>query len=389
MTTRDESLRRLIEEISSVLELRPLLTSIVGRAAELLGADDGAIGLYDEAAGRFRMEALYRLPESELGRTFGPGEGLAGRVLESGRPVVLERYGDLPGITLPERAENTVMGLPIHWRGALVGFFGLGARPPRRFSDADVDLLALFARHAAIAIENARRHAREQEIAVLHERQRLARELHDSITQLLASATMIAESVAPAFRRDPEEGERRLARLVELNRRALAEMRSLLRELRPDVPPPRMPYATDELPAPALRDLAERGLVEALRRHLDVVAAHGVTVALEVERYRPQAAAVEEVLLSIANEAVHNAIKHAGAASIRVQIESGPTAVQLAVVDDGRGLPEHRRAGGHGLAIMAERAAAAGGIFDVGVAPGGGTRVIAILPVAAAHEVEA
>lgn len=385
---RDETLRRLIEEISSELELRPLLTSIVHRAAELLGADDGAIGLFDEDAGGFRMEAVHHLPASELGRTFGPGDGLAGRVLESGEPVVVERYADLPGITLPELAENSVMGLPIHWRGRLVGFFGIGARPPRRFSADDVDLLALFARHAAIAIDNARRHAREQELAVLRERQRLARDLHDSITQLLVSATLIAESITPAFHRDPREGERRLARLVELNHQALAEMRALLRELRPDIRP-RLPFATDELPPTALRELDQLGLVEALRRHLEVVGAHGVAVELDTQRYRPQAGAVEEALLRIADEAVHNAVKHAGARRIRVGLESGPTAVQLEVLDDGCGLPESRRGSGHGLAIMAERAAAAGGLLDVGAEPGGGTRVVATLPVEQLARVDA
>src|SRR4051794_36063883 len=124
-----ETLCQVVEEISSELELRPLLTRIVAHACELLGADDGSIGLYDPARKTIRMEAIYHMPLREQGAELPANVGLAGRVLASGEPVLLDRYGDLPDVPLPELAENAVIGVPIRSHGHLVGFFGIGAKP--------------------------------------------------------------------------------------------------------------------------------------------------------------------------------------------------------------------------------------------------------------------
>jgi GAF domain-containing protein len=156
-----DSLREIIESIGAELDLHSLLTRIVRLACELLDAEDGAIGLYDEARGVIRTEAIFRMPEEELGSEMPPGVGLAGLVLLARAPVVLERYAMVPHPMRTELPENAVVGLPLFWRDRLVGVFGLGARPPRRFGPQDVETLALFGRHATIAIENARRHARE------------------------------------------------------------------------------------------------------------------------------------------------------------------------------------------------------------------------------------
>jgi signal transduction histidine kinase/putative methionine-R-sulfoxide reductase with GAF domain len=159
-----ESLRAVIEDISGELLLRPLLTRIVRHACDLIGADNGTIGLYDGERDVIRTEAAYRMPPSELGAEMQRGMGLAGKVLATGEPVVLGRYGDIDNPTQPDLAENAVVGVPIHWHNELIGFFGIGTAPgdKRRFSPADVEMLSLFARHAAIAITNARRYEFEQ-----------------------------------------------------------------------------------------------------------------------------------------------------------------------------------------------------------------------------------
>jgi signal transduction histidine kinase/putative methionine-R-sulfoxide reductase with GAF domain len=159
---QQEVLREFIESISSELELRPLLTRIVHHACELLAADYGTIGLVDESRNVVRTEATYRMPPDEMGAEMAPGVGLAGMVLETQRPVVHDRYGDVQLPTQPDLAEHSVVGMPIFWHNRMIGFFGIGGEPPRRFSGRDVDTLALFARHAAVAIENARRYEREQ-----------------------------------------------------------------------------------------------------------------------------------------------------------------------------------------------------------------------------------
>ncbi len=155
---RAESLSRVIEAISGELELRPLLSRVVASAVELLGAGYGSIGLVGEGRDGpiVRIEAAHNMPPRELGAVIAPGEGLAGRVLLEQRPVRVGRYGDLERPPLPELAEHAVIGLPVWWGGRMIGFFGIGAEPPRVFTEQDEEDLALFARHAAIAIENSR-----------------------------------------------------------------------------------------------------------------------------------------------------------------------------------------------------------------------------------------
>jgi two-component system, NarL family, sensor kinase len=152
---------RVVEDISAELALQPLLTRIVAGACELIGADDGTIGLYEAEHDWIRTVAVYRMPARELGATMPRGCGLAGHVLASGSTAVL-RYGDLDSLTLPELADNQVIGIPIRWGGQLIGFFGIGAAPPRRFLPHDIEVLELFARHAAIAITNAQRYQQER-----------------------------------------------------------------------------------------------------------------------------------------------------------------------------------------------------------------------------------
>ncbi len=158
-----EPFNTILEEIASELELRPLLTSIITRACELLGADGGSIGLYVPRRHTVQVEAIHQLPLTELGMEFEPGEGLIGKVLATGRPVIVDRYGELQRISLPEMRDYTVIGVPIPGPGGgLLGVFGIGAPPPRKFGASDLDTLRLFARHAAIAIQNAMRYEREK-----------------------------------------------------------------------------------------------------------------------------------------------------------------------------------------------------------------------------------
>lgn len=679
-----ESLLAVIESISGEPDLRPLLTQIVRSACELIGAERGTICLLDPERRVVQVEAAHGMPPAEVGREFAPGLGLVGQVLRRGQPVVLDRYGDLERPTLPALAEDAVLGLPILWRGRLIGVFGVGAGPPRRFSERDVDRLTLFARHAAIAIENTRllhagqrraariftinqigrlvagnlgldqllttateaiyehfRYARvqlflvdpddpaalalrawrdidghaipsdyrqrigdgivgeaaqarrtilvedvaadpryipipgsdrtqaelavpivadntllgvlnieserpindediegmaivadqlggaiqnahlfarvkaalaemqmlyetssriataadvdevigaylaqvaaqgryacsvalydmdesgdwstvvvrgqwtphgglrlplrerfprardgldaaldvgqtvtiadvrtdarvsdllreiqardgrpalamiplmargqriglvilsspqprewrdtelwpyqataaqlaavidsrlqqqtlfahRQQLAVLRERQWLAHELHDSVTQLIFSLTLIAQSIGPAWQRDPAEGERRVARVVALGRAAQAEMRALLVDLRPD----ESRQAGTATPPPSIAAVRRDGLAGALRRLTAGLAEQGLRVDLDAERYRPQAVPREEALYRIAQEALNNVVKHAGARRVRVRLAARRGATLLIIADDGVGIGQGRR----------------------------------------------
>lgn len=725
LVRQQESLRQVIESISSELELRPLLTRIVRHACELIGADNGTIGLVDELRQIVRTEAAYCMPESEIGAEMPPGVGLAGRVLLTHQPVILNRYSDLPQRPLVGLDNFTVIGLPILWGDKLIGFFGIGAAPPRSFSAQDVGTLTTFARHAAIAIQNARlfeaerrrvariaiinrvghliassldldqllqttveaiaehlyyhnvalllvdsadpetlalrarsgiytlpviedyrqhvsqgiigaaaqsrryllindvrrdprylpipgidsivaelavpivigdrllgvlnieaeqpmsdddaagfeimadqlgvaienarlfaemqntldqtqllyqtsqristamdvdevirayleqvavrgRYAcnvvlyefdeqgqrmavmvrgrwtlqtgivrlaerlpytqdaldppldagqtitiadvgtdprvpaglrdmqvaagrpalaliplmvggqriglvvlsdaainpwpaadlhpyqvtaaqlataidsrrqqnlvaeRSQQLAVLNERQRLARDLHDSVTQLIFSMTLIAQSIIPAWRRDPGEGEHRVNRLVELSQSALAEMRALLAELRPTEPLPVL------LAYPATAQPSFRGnLVSALQSYITKISQDSLQVHLKTTGYVRQWPAHEEALYRIAQEALNNVVKHAQAQGVEISLEVAEATACLTIRDDGIGLAapsamakEHHGAG-LGLTTMQERAAALGGTVKLTAKPGYGTVVLITLP---------
>ena len=159
---QQETLRQIIESISSELELRPLLTSIVEHACKLLAADRGTIGLVDEDRQLVRTEAVYKMPPDELGAEMPIGIGLAGKVLQSQEPLILNQYGELDNPLQKDLVQDAVIGLPIFWRNRMIGFFGIGAAPPRQFNTQDVELLTQLARHAGIAIENARLFAAER-----------------------------------------------------------------------------------------------------------------------------------------------------------------------------------------------------------------------------------
>jgi signal transduction histidine kinase len=771
---QQESLRQVIESISSELELRPLLTRIIRHACELIGADNGTIGLVDEQRQIVRTEAAYHMPESEIGAEMSPGVGLAGQVFLAQQPVILSRYGDVEQPTIPGLDEYAVIGLPIFWGSRMIGFFGIGAAPPRRFTKQDVETLTIFARHAAIAIENARlfeaekrraariaiinrvgrliagsldldqllqttveaiaeyfyyhnvalllidpadpetlvlrarsgiyvsavigeyrqkisqgiigaaiqdrhyllindvrrdprylpvpgaetiyaelavpiiigdrlvgalnieseqpmgeedaagfeiiadqlgvtienarlfaetQHAlnetqllyqtsqristaidedevieayleqvavrgryacnvvlyefdelgqrvavavrgrwtpqeglvqsedrfsytrdaldppldaghtvtiadvytdprvpsdlrqrqaeagrpalaliplmvrsqriglvvlsysgiqewqvadlhpyqvtaaqlaaaidsrrqqqllaeRSRQLAVFQERQRLARDLHDSVTQLIFSMTLIAQSIAPAWRRDPAEAERRINRLLELSQSSLAEMRALLAELRPleTVPPsphleenqfltsnlnsaegmpseisnpPEAPKAKYQIPLPGIVQLQRDGLVPALQSYIAQVTREGLQINLDSSGYLRQPLAQEETLYRIAQEALNNVIKHARAQQVELKLRMDDQSVYLTVVDDGVGfvpkpsssstprtpgkegvgVPPVTQAGsGLGLTTMRERAEALGGTVQWVSVSDKGTTVTVTLP---------
>lgn len=158
-------LNRYIEEMSGELQLEPLLSRLVELACSLIGADHGVIGLHDERRRVVRTAAVFRMPQRALGAETGAGVGLGGQVLLTAKPVIA-RYGDLPGFQFPEFADNEVIGMPILWNYALIGVFGIGFEPPQRMPDTALDSLKVFARHAGIAIVNARRYEKARKRTV-------------------------------------------------------------------------------------------------------------------------------------------------------------------------------------------------------------------------------
>jgi signal transduction histidine kinase len=203
------------------------------------------------------------------------------------------------------------------------------------------------------------------------------------VTQLLFSITLIAESLEPALPAEAQEARRRAQRLTELSRQALAEMRALLADLR---------EARHEVPPLAgLSRVRSEGLPAALRGYAAEVSGGALGVEMEVRGYRPQPFEREEALFRIAQEALHNVLKHAGAARVRIALGLEGDAVRMTVADDGRGFEAGelllraaahgaRPGGGLGFVSMRERAESLHGELRITAEPGGGTRVEVTLP---------
>lgn len=243
-----------------------------------------------------------------------------------------------------------------------------------RFGDDDADYLLAMADHAALAIQNAALFLEQRETAGTAERQRLARELHDSVSQALFAMTMHARTAER--RLEPLGPEAHLARievarLQELTKGALAEMRALIFELRPGA-------------------LAEEGLGAALAKQAAAIAAReqiAITVVAPPHRL-PISADAEEHLYRIALEALHNAVKHARPRRVDVTLSTDASSgiVELSVTDDGIGFDTTAEHPGHlGLGTMRDRATALAGAATVESELGSGTRVTVAVPVDAAR----
>ncbi len=273
-----------------------------------------------------------------------------------------ERYIAVPNAEI--RAELTV---PIQLGTRLLGVLDIAGMRP--FSEEDVTSVTIIADQLAIALENASLYGRAQSLAALEERQRLARDLHDSVTQLIFSTMLIAQSVSSIYKRNPEEGERRITRMLELSQQALGEMRTLLAELR-------------------LTSPVENGLLPALEQHLKRIRdREKLQVDFSSEGYQPQAPEIEEALFRMTQEALNNVVKHARARHVEITLKQEDGRVFLAIADNGQGfnpealLTTRLAAGKFGVVGIQERARKLGGKLEVASHPETGTRLCISIPV--------
>jgi signal transduction histidine kinase len=245
-------------------------------------------------------------------------------------------------------------------KGGTLGVLNVESDQLKAFDESDMEVLQSLANQAAIAIENARLYEQAQQAAIVEERGRLARELHDSVTQSLYSLTLLAEAGQRLAKSgDVERAREYLKRLGEIGQQSLKEMRLLVYELRPLA-------------------LREEGLVGALNQRMDAVERRaGVEAHLVIEGKIELPENVEEALYRIAQEALNNALKHAAPTSVEVSIRADGKHVELEVADDGHGfdLDAAVAGGGMGLVSMRERAERLGGTLQVISATGEGTKV--------------
>lgn len=347
-----EGLREILVLLNSNRSLEESLHYIVSQAARLTEAEDAIIFRY-QADNPMTIVATNpggQIRYSPDAAIYSVTKNWAKEDLLNQKPLVIPdfvvywlahpkvRAGKPPSY-------RAILGVPLYVGTEIYGGLIMFYNQERDFSDEDLELGFTFADQAALAIANARLREQAEQTAVAMERSRLARELHDAVTQTIFSASLIAETVAPIWEKDQDEGRKLLQELRQLTRGALAEMRTLLLELRPSA-------------------LEETSLPDLLNQLAEAVSGRtGVPVNTQIEPTCEIPTNVKVALYRIAQESLNNVMKHARASQVNINLggcldEKG---VLLSVRDNGRGFdPDQVPPDRLGLAIIRERAQAIG-----------------------------
>ncbi|SNT10948.1 regulatory protein, luxR family [Asanoa hainanensis] len=364
-----DALHAAAEDLAGELGSRPLLERILRRCTDLLECDAGSISSVDELAGTYRKEADVGV-NCQSGRVFPLTEGMTGEVVRRRGPVRFDRYAEVAGGHLPDSdpaRSHGVIGVPIEWRGRIIGACVVFGRDDHRvFTEADADLLRGFARYAAVAMVNADSHEAAEERARLQaagaERERLLVEVQGLLAKGLVDLTAELDQ---AERYAPE-------RVTGYLRRARAEAENTMTAVRLS------------LGAAGHSPLEGRTLEDALRAELGWAhRARGADVRLVVAGAPvPLDRGLAEHVLSVAQEAVSNIVRHSGASTIRLGLVYNSAALTLLVQDDGQGfvLDSGDQRAGVGLRRMVELTGSVGGSATVESVPGWGTSVRASFP---------
>lgn len=370
----EEALRKAHNEISALynvasvasasLDLDTILERSLDRVLATMKSDKGVIHLLDEEEKTLRLAAQQGIPPDVMAQIdpVVSGNGLVSWVFDHGKPLIIPYMANDPRAPQAVRTNDlhAYVGVPMRAKGKVLGVFSVFGEAGYQFRVEEMTLLASIADQVGVAVEHARLYQQAEQLAVMEERERLARDLHDAVTQSLYCLTLFAEAGRRLIRAgDLERAESYLARLADTAQDALKEMRLLVYELRP----------------PALE---REGLVGAIQQRLGAVERRaGVKAHLLVDDMVRLPAPVEEGLYRIAQEALNNALKHAIATSVTVRIRVVDEQVELEIVDNGIGFDPDTagNGGGMGLVNMRERAEKLGGTLRTVSALGEGTRV--------------
>jgi PAS domain S-box-containing protein len=368
-----ESLRDILNILNSNQPVDQVLDYIIGRASQLLGTDSISIYRLEVQGGLLRIQTAQGLDTDYVAEMEIPvAGGVVGQTIMKGKPMVVpdvdmlapNAFEQMPDPRQQKLLANlftryhSILAVPLIVKNEVYGGIALYYPERREFSQEDVELASIFSDHAALAIENARLRGQAEETAAAAERSRLARELHDAVTQTLFSASIIAEVLPNLWDRNQAEGKKRLQELRELTRGALAEMRTLLLELRPST-------------------LVETELGDLLRQLADATTGTArIPVSVAVEGQQPLPPDVKIALYRIAQEALNNVARHSGAKEAVLTLRLGPKKVELRITDNGRGFEDKESsAQSLGLGIMHERAQAIGALLKIESQIGAGTKV--------------
>jgi len=350
-----ESLRRTMAALLQKLKLDEVLEIVCSEACRLTNTTGSAVLLLEEEGWlKVSISIGYPLP---VRQRVPVDETLAGQSLKLGKPIIdnhptnqLHAYHLNPDL-------SSLLIVPLNIKDTNIGVIDV-VNKPGTFTDDDIRIMSLFADQAAIAIENARLHKQAEQLAVVEERQRLARDLHDSVTQSLYSASLYVNAVQRALsNKKMGIALENLHNLRNMTHEAMLDMRLLIFELHPPV-------------------LEKEGLVTALRTRLESVEARaGVKTEFQVKGEGRIPLYIETELYRIAQEALTNVVKHAKAQQVSVHLIFNKKYFRLRVWDNGIGFDSKAagQSGGRGLASIQERVDRISGTLRIESMPGEGT----------------
>jgi signal transduction histidine kinase len=361
--------------IASTLELKPLLDTILAQLKTVVD---------------YRAVVLYTLQNTQLSLLNYQGE----QPLEQIQPLLAVVEQDMTHILqhqqytplmiddiaqdmrLPQPPEamsihpdqnaahlQCWMGVPLLVKERVIGFLALFHSRSHYYTSQHANLVCALANQAAVALENARLYGQAQELAVLQERQRLARELHDSVSQALYGIVLGTRTALALLEQNSEKLSLLLENVHAQAETGLIEMRTLIFELRPE-------------------SLEMDGLVAALKKQAEIVQTrYGLSIEMELGEERLLPFIVKEALYRIAQEALHNIVKHAHVTSARLRLSGSNAGILLEISDTGLGFnPEQSFPGHLGLLSMRERLERLGGRLEIRSVPGQGTALRALIP---------
>lgn len=364
-----EGLVTVLSMINANQPLDEILDAVLSHATTILGVDACTI-VRDLAAGGCEVQVARNLPpnyakvmtldditEGVVGYFLQSREATQIFDLQSEAPVGVATFDKCRQLLIDEGLRSE-LAIPLIVRNEVYGSFRLYFKHPHVFLTDELSHAKILSEQIALALESARLHADLKLAAVTAERNRIAHDLHDSVTQTLFSASMIADILPALWQRRPEEAMRRLTELRELTRGALAEMRTLLLELRPE--------ALDNIELPELLNQLATAFVGRSRVPLEL----SINEECQIE---PMA---RTPLYRIAQEALNNVTKHADASRAALSLTHHGKTIALCIEDDGNGFDPATVRGNHlGLNIMRERAAEIGALLEIGRGQESGTKV--------------
>ena len=349
---------------SEYSDLKVILEKSLDNVLTIIGCEIGFIHLLEEDGPGIELTVQKSNPPGYLDHiNFSPLKmALWKKVIEKNTPLLINDPDIDEGLLelFPEKSPHTYLGVPIHAKGKTFGVLSIFGKDERQFNVEEIALLSAIADQVGVAVDGAHLRKQAERAAVMEERQRLARELHDAVSQSLYSLTLLAEACRQSYHNGNMENiSEWINDISHTSHDALKEMRLLLYELRPSM-------------------IEKDGFIGAIKRRLEAVESRaGVNTHLNVVGDCPLPIPIAEQLYRIVQEALNNTLKHAAATDVIVDLKFDESKLMLDVIDNGIGLNPVTdfSKGGLGLSTMKERAEKLGGVFQVEFAPGTGTKI--------------